>query len=58
MILRSDTHHHEPAWFSSLPPRRVLGALIAYVSAVSVGIAAVVALATAGVPVEAWVAPF
>ena len=58
MVIHSDTHHHQPAWFSSTPPRRVLGSLVAYVFAVSVGIAAVVALATAEVPVNAWIAPF
>ncbi|WP_341919948.1 hypothetical protein [Polaromonas sp. YR568] len=58
MSSHPDTHPHQPAWLSSAPPRRVLGSLVAYVSAVSIGIAAVAALATAGVPVDAWVAPF
>lgn len=48
MLTSSDTHTHEPAWFSSVPPRHLLGAVIAYVSAVSVGVAAVAAVATAG----------
>lgn len=58
MSSHPDTNHLSAAWLSSAPPRRVLASLVAYVSAVSVGIAAVVALATAEVPVEAWVAPF
>jgi hypothetical protein len=36
----------------------VLGSLVAYVSAVSIGIAAAAALATAEVPVETWISPF
>ena len=58
MSSHSDTTPHQSTWLSSTPPRRVLGSLVAYVSAVSIGIAAVAALATAEVPVEAWIAPF
>jgi len=58
MSSHSGTNPHQSTWLSSAPPRRVLGALVAYVSAVSIGIAAVAALATAEVPVEAWIAPF
>lgn len=57
-----DANSFPPARASSAPPRRVPGSLVAslvaYVSAVSVGIAAVAALATAGVPVESWVPLF
>lgn len=53
-----DANPSQPAWLSSAPPRRVLRSLMAYMSAVSVGIAAVAVLATAEVPVEAWIAPF
>lgn len=52
-----DANPHPSAWLSSAPPRRVLGSLVAYVAAVFVGIAAVAALATAGVPVNAWITP-
>jgi hypothetical protein len=52
------TDPHQPTWLSSTPPRRVLGSLVAYVSAVSIGIAAAAALATAEVPVETWISPF
>ena len=58
MSSHPDSNPHQSTWLSSAPPRQVLGSLVAYVSAVSVGIAAVAALATAEVPVEAWVAPF
>ena len=58
MSRHSNPHPAEPGWLSSTPPRRVLVSLVAYVSAVSVGVAAVAALATAGVPVEAWITPF
>lgn len=58
MSSQPDANPFQPAWLSSAPPRRMLGSLMAYVSAVSVGIAAVVVLATAEVPVEAWIAPF
>lgn len=58
MSSQPDANPVQPAWLSSAPSRRVLGALIAYVSAVSVGIAAAAVLATAEVPVEAWIAPF
>ncbi len=58
MSSHPDTNPYQPAWLSSAPPRRVLGSLIAYVSAVSIGIAAVAALATAEVPVDAWITPF
>jgi hypothetical protein len=52
------TDPRQPTWLSSTPPRRVLGSLVAYVSAVSIGIAAVAALATAEVPLETWISPF
>lgn len=58
MFRPSNPPSAEPGWLSSTPPRRVLVSLVAYVSAVSVGVAAVAALATAGVPVEAWITPF
>ncbi|WP_341916723.1 hypothetical protein [Polaromonas sp. YR568] len=58
MSRQPDVNTVQPAWLSSSPPRRVLGSLMAYVSAVSVGVAAVAVLATAEVPVEAWIAPF
>jgi len=58
MSSQPDANPVQPAWLSSAPTRRVLGSLMAYVSAVSVGIAAVAVLATAKVPVEAWIAPF
>lgn len=58
MPSQPDANPVHPAWLSSAPSRHVLGSLMAYVSAVSVGIAAVAALATAEVPVEAWIASF
>ncbi|MDI1267597.1 MAG: hypothetical protein PSV40_00635 [Polaromonas sp.] len=57
MSSHPDTNH-QSAWLSGTPPRRVLRSLVAYVSAVSVGIAAVAALVTAEVPLDAWIAPF
>jgi hypothetical protein len=58
MSRQPDVNPVQPAWLSSTPPRRVLGSLMAYVSAVSVGVAAAAVLATAELPVEAWIAPF
>ncbi|WP_397410722.1 hypothetical protein [Polaromonas sp.] len=58
MSREPDANPFQPAWLPSASPRRVLGSLMAYVSAVSVGIAAVAVLATAEVPVAAWIAPF
>ena len=58
MSRQPDVNPFQPAWLPSAPPWPVLGSLMAYVSAVSVGIAAVAVLATAKVPVEAWIAPF
>lgn len=58
MSRQPDANPVHPAWLSSAPSRHVLGSLMAYVSAVSVGIAAVVVLATAEVPAKAWIASF
>lgn len=57
MSSHPDTNPHRSARLSSAPPLRLLVSLVAYVSAVSMGIAAVAALATAGGPVDAWITP-
>jgi hypothetical protein len=57
MSSHTDARPHQFAWLRRAPPRRVLGALLAYVSAVSGGIAAAAAVATAGCPVQVWIAP-
>lgn len=57
------TFNDAPAPLSGLPSggrgeRRLMGALLAYVSTVSAGVAAATVVVLAGVPVEALVASF
>lgn len=58
MPIVKDTSPPKSAGLSATPPPGVWGSLVAYVSSVSAGIAAVAALATVGVPVQSWITAF
>lgn len=58
MPIVEDAIPPKSAGLFSTPPPGVWGSLVAYVSSVSAGIAAVAALATVGIPVQSWITSF